>query len=237
MLYFKQKLKLYRKITGLTYPELATLLDVPMSSLHYILNKGQTIPTELVTKFNDLLTEVRLHHIELDEKLKPQIRISTFWPELYAPYLYDVSHLVAKNGYWGFVRSGSGEPVYREKVWKSQKEGSMALWDLSITPLPVIIIPEWPLPDELSCLRQTSDGWVKVTSLETVDETDTYSLSNGTRTKADSIVPSQMLKQYGKWHIPGNSEISEFQQTILNLYQSKTGDMLHGLHATEDGTI
>ena len=96
MLYFKQKLKLYRKITGLTYPELAELLDVPMSSLFYTLNKGKTTPNDLVSKFSHLLTRVREHLLELDKKLKPEIKISTFWPELYAPFLYDVSHLVAK---------------------------------------------------------------------------------------------------------------------------------------------
>lgn len=223
MLYFKQKLKLYRKITGLTYPELAELLDVPMSSLFYTLNKGKTTPNDLVSKFSHLLTRVREHLLELDKKLNPEIKISTFWPELYAPFLYDVSHLVAKNGVWHFVRKGLGTPVYKNGVWQALREDQPTPWNLSTAPLPAFIVPEWPLADEFSCLRQTEDGWIKTKPLDAIDESTAYQFSTWAKdiisSKARATIPAATLKLYGKWHIPGNSETSEFQQVVETFYK------------------
>lgn len=224
MMYLKQKIKLYREITGITYPELAALLNTPMASLHYLLNKSSTTPDGLHEKFNQLLTQVREHHLELDKELQPKIKISTFWPELYAPFMYGVSHIVPKNGVWFFVKEGNGVPVYKDGNWSAIREGSPTLWALPVAPLPSFLIPEWPLLDEYGCLKQAENGWEKTISLCGIIPGTSYLIDAETQrySQGKQYVATETLKLYGRWHIPGNSETSEFQQVVEDYYRPRT---------------
>lgn len=150
--YFNQKINNYKEYTGLSYAQLANLLETSTSTLYAVMRdrEHQTLQKDLLNRFCNIIDTLRA--IE---------RYSTPWIDLFLPRLPD--HEYAFFSYhsakWFAARTFNDIPPIgsdRHYAYKGD--------EYNIDSLKIFSLPEFQsqvLPTAASLYEQTPDGWVQ----------------------------------------------------------------------------
>lgn len=186
--YLKTRMKLYKNITRINYETFGKLLGTPYGTVyHFLRTESPTIRTQMQENFEILLELALDNLLKLNESKKFVEPVSSLWPELFVPKLRGVTYIMSLRGKWMFTRE-KGTPQMLATTWVIEDEKEETPRSANLSSLPDIGIPFYPKDEKYSIIKQTSEGWMKI----------------------NKIAPdnSEMLKLNGKWHLPGNCEIS-----------------------------
>ena len=177
--FFKKRLNIYKKVTGMGYTELALHMKVPVANLHRFLNANtKAIPETLQDNFEYLLRVVKLNMQKLDQLTSEPV--STLWPELFMPRVDNVTFLFSIDRMWHYT-TDQRIPQQVGTTWCVPTNTGVET--LRYFPFTNLFAPYWPIDEHYSVLKQSLLGWEKVNEMP-----ESF---NGIK------------KNYAKYHIPG----------------------------------